>query len=113
MNYEFLDKIESPSDIRKLSEPELNFLCAEIRDFLIKTISKTGGHLASNLGTVELTVAFHRIFNSPEDKLVFDVGHQCYTHKLLTGRRISLPPSGSWAASRAFPNRMKAPTTLL
>lgn len=87
MEYELLKKVNSPSDVKKLSSEELSLLCAEIRKYLIETISKTGGHLASNLGTVELTVALHRIFDSPEDKFVFDVGHQCYTHKLLTGRR--------------------------
>ena len=62
-------------------------MCAELREFLIESVSKTGGHLSSNLGTIELTVALHRAFTTPQDKLVFDVGHQCYTHKILTGRR--------------------------
>ncbi len=87
MEYTLLKQINSPSDLKKLPEKELDPLCGEIRSYLINTISRTGGHLASNLGTVELTVAIHRIFDSPDDKLVFDVGHQCYTHKLLTGRR--------------------------
>lgn len=86
MNYRFLNKISSPEDIKNLSIDELNLLCKEIRHCLIHTVSKTGGHLASNLGVVELTVALHRAFNSPDDKILFDVGHQCYTHKLLTGR---------------------------
>ena len=86
MDYKYLNKISSPSDIKKLSTEELNILCSEIRDCLINTLSKTGGHLASNLGVVELTVALHKAFDLPEDKLLFDVGHQCYTHKLLTGR---------------------------
>lgn len=81
-----LKNVNSPDDIKKLSEKELNELCSEIRKKLIKTVSKTGGHLASNLGTVELTVALHKVFNSPTDEIVFDVGHQCYTHKILTGR---------------------------
>ena len=81
-----LEKINSPDDVKKLHESELDGLCAEIREKLIKTVSQNGGHLASNLGTVELTVALHRKFNSPRDSIVFDVGHQCYTHKLLTGR---------------------------
>lgn len=86
MNYKFLNKISSPKDIKDLSTDELKQLCDEIRHCLIHTVSKTGGHLASNLGVVELTVALHRAFNSPDDKILFDVGHQCYTHKLLTGR---------------------------
>ncbi len=86
MNYEILEKISAPSDIKKLNNNELQRLCGEIRECIIDTVSKNGGHLASNLGTVELTVALHRAFNSPTDALIFDVGHQCYTHKLLTGR---------------------------
>lgn len=82
-----MDNINSPKDIKGLSEDELVQLCGEIRQYLIETVSKTGGHLASNLGVVELTVALHKVFNSPVDQIVFDVGHQCYTHKLLTGRR--------------------------
>lgn len=86
MEYKFLNKIESPSDVKKLNIVEANELCAEIRNCIIETVSKNGGHLASNLGTIELTVALHRAFNSPSDAIIFDVGHQSYTHKLLTGR---------------------------
>lgn len=82
-----LSWVNSPRDIKKLNTDELNDLCAEIRELLISTVSKTGGHLASNLGVVELTVALHKVFNSPVDQIVFDVGHQCYTHKILTGRK--------------------------
>lgn len=82
-----LENINSPADLKKLNQKELGTLCDEIRDELIKTVSNNGGHLASNLGTVELTVALHRCFDSPKDKIIFDVGHQCYTHKILTGRR--------------------------
>lgn len=82
-----LDGVNSPKDIKKLNINELNTLCGEIREVLINTVSHTGGHLASNLGVVELTVALHKVFNSPTDQIVFDVGHQCYTHKILTGRR--------------------------
>lgn len=82
-----LSWVNSPKDIKKLNTDELNDLCAEIRELLISTVSKTGGHLASNLGVVELTVALHKVFNSPVDQIVFDVGHQCYTHKILTGRK--------------------------
>lgn len=82
-----LDTIHQPSDIKKLTPQELPALCREIRRELVSTLSRTGGHLASNLGTVELTVALHRVFESPHDQIVWDVGHQSYTHKLLTGRR--------------------------
>lgn len=82
-----LDWVNSPKDIKKLNTDELNELCDEIREQLISTVSQTGGHLASNLGVVELTVALHKVFNSPTDQIVFDVGHQCYTHKILTGRK--------------------------
>ena len=78
--------IKSPKDIKKLSIEELKDLCEDIRKFLIDSVSKTGGHLASNLGVVELTVAMHYVFNCPEDRILFDVGHQSYIHKILTGR---------------------------
>ncbi len=84
--YKFLDKIKSPKDIKTLKTDELYELCAEIRTELIEVVSKNGGHLAPNLGTVELTVALHKAFDSPNDQIVWDVGHQSYTHKLLTGR---------------------------
>ncbi len=86
MEYKLLSKIKSPDDVKKLNDDEISLLCQEIRDCIVSTVSKNGGHLASNLGAVELTVALHRSFSSPEDALIFDVGHQSYTHKLLTGR---------------------------
>ncbi len=82
----YLDKINSPDDLKKIDEKDLPELAQEIREVLIDTVSKTGGHLASNLGVVELTLAIHRVFDSPKDKIVWDVGHQAYTHKLITGR---------------------------
>lgn len=82
-----LDSIHSPADVRALPEEQLPQLCQELREFLVKSVSQTGGHLASNLGTVELTVAIHRVFDTERDRLIFDVGHQCYVHKILTGRR--------------------------
>ena len=82
-----LDNIDSPSDVRGLPAGQLDELCGELRGFLIENVAKTGGHLASNLGVVELTVAIHRVFDTSRDRLVFDVGHQCYVHKLLTGRK--------------------------
>lgn len=86
MEYKILSGIKSPCDIKGLDKKQTELLCDEIRDCIISTVSKNGGHLASNLGAVELTVALHRAFDSPNDEIVFDVGHQCYTHKLLTGR---------------------------
>lgn len=82
-----LDNVNSPSDIKELSFEQLNILAGEIRAELIETVSRNGGHLASNLGAVELTIALHKTFNSPDDKIIWDVGHQAYTHKILTGRR--------------------------
>ncbi len=82
-----LDFVHSPTDVRALPEGQLPQLCQELREFLVKSLSETGGHLASNLGAVELTVAIHRVFDTERDRLVFDVGHQCYVHKILTGRR--------------------------
>ena len=84
-----LEGLQLPQDLKKLTLSQCNTLCKEIRNILISTVSKTGGHLASNLGAVELTMALHRNFNSPEDKIVWDVGHQAYTHKILTGRLSS------------------------
>ena len=86
MKYSILSKIKSPADVKALNSSELQSLCEEIRDCIITTVSKNGGHLASNLGAVELTIALHRAFNSPNDAIIFDVGHQSYAHKLLTGR---------------------------
>lgn len=85
-----LSELELPSDLKKLSLQQCKYLCADIRNLLISTVSKTGGHLASNLGVVELTMAIHRNFDSPEDKIVWDVGHQAYVHKILTGRADKL-----------------------
>ena len=87
MRYPLLSRINRPGDVKKLMPEELPVLCEEIRSFLIESVSATGGHLSSNLGVVELTVALHKALVLPRDKIVFDVGHQCYTHKLLTGRR--------------------------
>lgn len=82
-----LEKIRDPEDIKKLNDEQVEQLCRELRAFLIRSVAKTGGHLASNLGVVELTVAIHRVFDTARDRLVFDVGHQCYSHKILTGRQ--------------------------
>ena len=81
-----LSQIKSPNDIKNLSHKELRELALEIRRTIIDTVGKNGGHLASNLGVVELTIALHKVFSSPKDAVVFDVSHQCYAHQLLTGR---------------------------
>ena len=82
-----LENINSPLDLKKLSNAELNGVAGEIRELLLETVAANGGHLAPNLGAVELTLALHYVFNAPEDKLVWDVGHQAYVHKILTGRK--------------------------
>ena len=86
-NYKFLSKVNFPSDIRKLSQSEIKVLADELRQELIDVVSETGGHLGAGLGVVELTVVLHYIFNTPHDKLIWDVGHQTYPHKILTGRK--------------------------
>ena len=82
-----LDRIDNPADLKLLTPKELKQLAAEVREELVAIVSTNGGHLASNLGTVELTIALHRVFDSPRDKIIWDVGHQAYTHKLFTNRR--------------------------
>ena len=81
-----IERINCSNDVKSLNRDELAVLCRELREFEIESIAKTGGHLASNLGTIELTIALHKVFNSPEDKIIWDVGHQAYLHKILTGR---------------------------
>lgn len=100
-----LDKIQKENDIKNLTPEELEDLAQEIRDFLIEKISVTGGHLASNLGVVELTMALHLVFDLPKDKLIWDVGHQAYTHKLLTGRREGFDQLRSFGGMSGFPKR--------
>ena len=84
---DYLDKINKPSDIKKLSRDELKLLAKELRSFIIDSVSKTGGHLSSNLGVIELTIALHYVYDCPNDQIIWDVGHQTYAHKILTGRR--------------------------
>jgi len=100
-----LDKIKSPADIKTLSDNELSVLVGEIREKIISTVSENGGHLASNLGTVELTLALHRVFDCPREKIIFDVGHQCYTHKLITGRADSFSTLRQYGGISGFTNR--------
>ena len=109
MTTELLDSIQSPADLRRLDRRELKRLAEELRGFVLESVSKTGGHLSSNLGTVELTLALHQVFDTPHDRIVWDVGHQSYPHKILTGRRAM--GCVSWAASPAFPNAANRNTT--
>jgi 1-deoxy-D-xylulose-5-phosphate synthase len=104
-----LEKINSPDDLKALSLTELASLADEIRPYIIDIISKTGGHLSSNLGIVELTIALHYVFNTPEDKIIWDVGHQCYTHKILTGRRDKFKTIRQDEGLSGFPSRKESP----
>ena len=103
-----LDEMKFPTDISGLSLNETRQLAYEIRKFLIKSVSKTGGHLASNLGTIELTMALHLVLNFPKDKLIWDVGHQAYTHKLLTGRREGFNTLRMEGGMSGFPKRKES-----
>lgn len=103
-----LEKIQKENDIKELNLEELEVLSKEIREFLVEKISKTGGHLASNLGVVELTMALHLVFSLPEDKLIWDVGHQAYTHKLLTGRRAGFDDLRKYGGMSGFPKRKES-----
>jgi len=100
-----LDKINGPGDVKELSRNELAELCSELRELLVSKVSENGGHLASNLGVVELTVALYRVFDSPKDKIVWDVGHQSYVHKVLTGRREQFPSLRQYQGLSGFPDR--------
>ena len=104
----FLETIEQANDIKKIKKEDLNTLAAEIREFLIRTISVTGGHLGSNLGAVELTMALHLSLNLPEDKIIWDVGHQSYTHKILTGRRDDFTSLRQFRGLSGFPKRKES-----
>ncbi len=101
-SYPLLDNIKNPDSLKKLNSEELNILASEIRGYLLDVISKTGGHLAAGLGTVELTIALHYIFNTPKDKLIWDVGHQCYPHKIITGRKEELKKIRSYGGISGF-----------
>ncbi|MFN3297090.1 1-deoxy-D-xylulose-5-phosphate synthase [Caldimonas sp.] len=105
MNHPLLETIHSPADLRRLPRSELKRLAAELREFVLHSVSQTGGHLSSNLGTVELTIALHYVFNTPEDRLVWDVGHQTYPHKILTGRRERMHTLRQLGGISGFPRR--------
>lgn len=104
LTYDILNKIENPSDLRKLKVEQLPQLCEELRDDIIHELSVNPGHLASSLGVVELTVALHYVYNTPEDRIVWDVGHQAYGHKILTGRRDSFNTNRKLHGIRPFPS---------
>jgi 1-deoxy-D-xylulose-5-phosphate synthase len=103
--YDLLNTINDPADLRKLERKQLPQLAQELRQFLLDSVSQTGGHLSSNLGTVELTIALHFVFNTPHDRLVWDVGHQTYGHKVLTGRRAGMQNLRMWEGISGFPRR--------
>src|SRR3972149_4588866 len=104
-----LDQIQTSHDIKELDQEELGQLCRELREEIISTVSKTGGHLASNLGVVELTAALHYVFDFPRDKVIWDVGHQSYVHKLLTGRRDRFHTLRQYKGISGFPKREESP----
>ena len=104
-----LETINSPADLRRLDRKQLPQLATELRAFLIDSVSQTGGHLSSNLGTVELTIALHAVFNTPKDRLVWDVGHQCYAHKILSGRREGMSTLRMQHGVSGFPKRCESP----
>ena len=103
-----LDRVNSPLDLKTLTPQEMNRLAEEIRQLLIEVVSKNGGHLAPNLGVVELTIALHRVFDSPKDKLIFDVGHQAYIHKIITGRKEAFPTLRTYKGLSGFPKRQES-----
>jgi 1-deoxy-D-xylulose-5-phosphate synthase len=106
--HKILDRVNSPLDLKTLTLDEMNELAAEIRQLIIDVVSKNGGHLAPNLGAVELTIALHRVFDSPRDKLIFDVGHQAYIHKILTGRKKEFPSLRQYKGLSGFPKRQES-----
>ena len=108
-NFPLLERVNDPADLRQFSRAELKQLADELRAFVLESVSRTGGHLSSNLGTVELTIALHKVFNTPEDRLVWDVGHQSYPHKILTGRRGRMDSLRQLGGISGFPMRSESP----
>lgn len=107
--YKYLNKVNSPEDIKTMSTEEIDLLAKDIRKFLVRSVSKTGGHLASNLGIVELTLALHKVFDSPKDKIVWDVGHQSYVHKIVTGRKNDFSSLRQLNGLSGFPKESESP----
>ena len=103
--FPLLDTINDPADLRKLERRDLPALAADLREFIVESVSATGGHFSSNLGTVELTIALHYVFNTPDDRLVWDVGHQTYGHKILTGRKHEMGKLRQKGGIAGFPRR--------
>ena len=108
MSDKVLDRVNTPLDLKTLTLQEMNQLAAEIRQLIIEVVAKNGGHLAPNLGAVELTIALHRVFDSPKDKIIFDVGHQAYIHKILTGRKEAFPTLRKYKGLSGFPKRQES-----
>jgi 1-deoxy-D-xylulose-5-phosphate synthase len=108
-NFPLLESIDDPAELRRLERGQLPQLARELRAFLLNTVAQTGGHLSSNLGTVELTVALHYVFDTPRDRIVWDVGHQTYAHKILTGRRGQMNKLRQWGGPAGFPRRDESP----
>jgi 1-deoxy-D-xylulose-5-phosphate synthase len=106
--FDLLETIDSPADLRQLDSTELPKLVAQLREFILQSVSKTGGHLSSNLGTIELAVALHYVFNTPDDRLIWDVGHQSYAHKILTGRREQMSTLRQLGGISGFPRRAES-----
>jgi len=109
VNLPLLTRIDSPADLRSLNETELTVLASEARRFLVESVSKSGGHLAANLGAVELTIALHYVFDTPNDRLIWDVGHQSYLHKIITGRREQMDSLRLKDGLAGFPRRDESP----
>src|SRR5687768_12283081 len=102
-SYKLLDQIDNPAKLRAMGRRDLPQLADELRDFIVRSVASTGGHFSSNLGTIELTVALHYVFNTPFDRLVWDVGHQTYAHKVLTGRRAGMAKLRQKGGVAGFP----------
>ena len=109
MSYPLLQTINDPADLRAVPRERLQLLADELRAYVLESVSRTGGHLSSNLGTVELTLALHYVFNTPEDRIVWDVGHQSYPHKILTGRRDRMSTLRQAGGLSGFPRRDESP----
>src|SRR5574340_998891 len=105
MSTSLLGTLNSPDELGALAPADLPGLASELREFLIDSVGQTGGHLASNLGTIELTIALHYVFDTPRDRIVWDVGHQTYAHKILTGRRAAMAKLRQWGGPSGFPRR--------
>jgi 1-deoxy-D-xylulose-5-phosphate synthase len=103
-----LQSLRGPADVKAMELPELTALAAEVRDFLVERVSRTGGHFGPNLGAVELTIALHRVFDSPADALLFDVGHQSYVHKILTGRAGEFDTLRQAGGLSGYPSRAES-----